>query len=485
MLIDYEYKNGSLCLSHFDKNGDVKIRQYKWSNPMNYEEAHPDDIDKHPIYQSWWGAPVKGVPTRYPNKYSVYDFIDSLPQKEQDILYDYNDPNMFFIDIETEITDAKLQPQLAPSKVLSISIVNKDEVIVMGIDKLTEQEIKEIGEDINEEYGKLFNKKYRFRYKYYRTEYEMMFSFFNHYVPKMAVLTGWNFVGPKAFDWIFLVNRARKLGIDPSVSSLTKKLNPSNPNNEEDFSELPAHRLVIDYMSIFDKWDQSISVKESRGLDFVAEKVLGIKKVHYEGGLKYLYETDKKKFLYYNAVDSILVQMIHEKSKTADILFSVSNLSRITVKSGVSTIAVTEGVMRKEMRDRKNIILIKTDKEGSKVVGGWVKDPVTGMSSYTCCFDFASLYPTTMRQFNISSDSYKGQKIKGINYALFNGRQVELEETDIVTYSGAVFRNEVGVMNIVLSNIYADRKKYKHMMQDEHENLENLKKELKELEALM
>ena len=67
---------------------------------------------------------------------------------------------MFFIDIETEITDAKLQPQLAPSKVLSISIVNKDDVIVMGIDKLTEQEIKEIGEDINEEYGKLFNKKY-------------------------------------------------------------------------------------------------------------------------------------------------------------------------------------------------------------------------------------------------------------------------------------------------------------------------------------
>jgi len=30
------------------------------------------------------------------------------------------------------------------------------------------------------------------------------------------------------------------------------------------------------------------------------------------------------------------------------------------------------------------------------------------MAMWTCCYDFASLYPTTMRQFNISADSYKG-----------------------------------------------------------------------------
>ena len=41
------------------------------------------------------------------------------------------------------------------------------------------------------------------------------------------------------------------------------------------YEELPKHRLVFDYLDIFDKWDTSIKIKESNRLDFVAKKVLG------------------------------------------------------------------------------------------------------------------------------------------------------------------------------------------------------------------
>jgi len=104
------------------------------------------------------------------------------------------------------------------------------------------------------------------------------------------------------------------------------------------------------------------------------------------------------------------------------------------------------------------------------------------MATWTCCYDFASLYPTTMRQFNISADSYKGQKIKDQHAALFNGHQVELDEDDIITKNGSVFRNEQGVVTQVMTEIYANRKSYKKKMIEKNIELDELIKELKELE---
>jgi len=410
--------------------------------------------------------------------------LDSIPEEEQDILFDYNEPNIFFVDIENEIlTTGKPQPQNAEGKILSISIVHKNKALVLGIDHLSDYEINSIKTDINNQYGKVFEREWEFKYIRYKDEYELLLNFFTTYVPKMPVITGWNF---NNYDWVYLVSRCRKIGIDPSLSSFTRKLYESNRNDPLDFVELPAHRFIVDYMELYEKFDTSVKIKESSSLDFVAESVLGVKKVNYEGDLKHLYETDKKKFIYYNAIDSILVQLIHEKMKYVDILYALSTLSRCKCTTALSTIAVTEGIFRKKLRDKKNIVLCKMDssEEGgvSSVKGGWVKEPIRGMSTWTTCYDFASLYPSSMRQFNISADSYKGQKIKDKNYAMFNGHQIELDETDIITKNGAVFKNEIGIMNEVLTNIYADRKKYKKLMQKKNEELSILKSELKKLE---
>jgi DNA polymerase elongation subunit (family B) len=486
MLIDYEYnsKNKTLILSYIDKTGNIKLKYYPWS-PTKYITTSLDDEERSGKYVTWDGKPVKQIYTSYPNKYSIYDFINDLPEEEQNVLFEYNEPNIFFIDIENEITTSKPRPHLAETKVLSISIVNKDKAIVIGIDPLTKKEQAAIQSDINNQYGELFNRNWEFKYIHYKTEYDMLLNFFKNLVPKMAVMTGWNF---KHYDWVFLVNRARKLGIDPRLSSFTGKLERENEKDPKNFFEAPAHRVIIDYMEIFDKWDTSIKVKESIGLDFISEKVLKVKKVNYEGNLKILYETDFKKFIFYNAIDSILVQLIHEKTKTADILYGIATLCRTIVTKALSTLNITEGILRKKLKDQKNIVLVKndqSDESSSSVKGGWVKEPVTGMASWTCCFDFASLYPTTMRQFNISADSYKGQKIKGKNLTLFNGQQIEIEPTDIITKNGSVFRAEDGVVTQTMAEVYANRKKYKKVMLEKKLELDELEKELIELEECL
>ena len=87
-----------------------------------------------------------------------------------------------------------------------------------------------------------------------------------------------------------------------------------------------------------------------------------------------------------------------------------------------------------------------------------------------------------MRQFNISADSYVGQRIKDTDYALFNGQKIKIEKNDIVTISGAVFKNEIGVVNQVLSDIYTQRKNYKKVMIKKNFELDQIEKEIKDLE---
>ena len=57
-------------------------------------------------------------------------------------------------------------------------------------------------------YFKKLGTTYKFKYVKYDSEFDMMYNFFNTMVPKMSVMTGWNFVN---YDWIYLVNRSRKL----------------------------------------------------------------------------------------------------------------------------------------------------------------------------------------------------------------------------------------------------------------------------------
>jgi DNA polymerase elongation subunit (family B) len=499
MLIDFEYHSGSLICSYINEKGNVKLKQYPWPRPTKLITTHEDDPERSGKYVTWDGHNVKEVYTRYPNKYSCYDFIDQLPQAEQDILMTYHEPNIFFIDIETEILDKKPEPQLAESKVLSIAIVNKDKALVMGVDPLKKDQITSIEADLNNKYGKPFNKSWQFQYNCYKNEFELLYNFFHSFVPKMAVMTGWNFIH---FDWVFLVNRFRKIGGDPAVASFTKNLRSSWRTN--DYSEKPAHRLVVDYMELYEKWDQSVKVKESSALDFVAGQILGddFGKVSYTGDLKNLYKNSKRDFIYYNVVDTVLVQLIHEKTKYVDIMYAIGNKGNITIQNALSTLAVTEGILRKKFRDQKNIILCRFEQdedsssvEGS-VSGGFVLPPVKGMGAWTCCYDFASLYPMTVRQFNISADSYKGQvpniKIEGeiqpnvdSKYCIFGGHQIPIEKDDIILLNGSVFKNEEGVVAQVMREVYSDRKKFKKMMMKEHYRLEELKREKKKYEEML
>ncbi len=494
MILDFEYKKGQILLSEVDENGDIKMNYYPWRKPKKYITCSESDPEKHPKYTTWDRKPVKVVETTHPNRFSIYEFLDRLPEEDKNRIFEYKEPKIFFVDIETEILDSGfVQPIDATSKVLTIAIVHNNKTMVLGLKPLSQKDINSIKNKIEEHFDK-FNLKIDFKYISFHDrenpEKDMMEYFFEKLVPKMPVISGWNFLD---YDWTFLVNRCRKIGIEPNISSYSNKL-------EKIFGtdyEVPAHRLVIDYMEIYKKWDTSIKVKENNSLNWVGEKILDLNhgaKVAYTGSLMDLYHNDFVKYVFYNAVDTVLVQLIHEKMQYIKIAYSISNLAKIRLcdfgyKNLNTTLVQTEGFLREKFRNEKNIVFTKEDEDldADSISGGWVKPPAKGMNEWVTTFDFSSLYPKTQMMFNIAPECYLGFVMKdNPQYCDFNGKITKIEDDKhIVCVNGAVFERGYSVTINFLETIFAERKKYKNMMLAELKSCDAMGKEIASLKEEM
>jgi len=88
--------------------------------------------------------------------------------------------------------------------------------------------------------------------------------------------------------------------------------------------------------------------------------------------------------------------------------------------------------------------------KNSSFEGAYVKQPQPGLYEWIATFDFASLYPSTMRQWNISPESFKG-------------KNVDLREGWIKTASGSIFDNSNdSVMRTMLTSYFNKRKESKN-----------------------
>lgn len=506
MLVETQYLSNSkkLVVSYVDKTGDIKLKYYNWDNPMKYVACEDTDPQRHPSFRSWDGKSVKQIEVNQPDRYATYEFLDSLPEKEKQEIFEFNLPKIYFIDIETEIIDGfpeaadvkdaagNVVKEGAITQVLSISIVYDDKIILLGLKDMPEDMQERILNNTNKYFEK-FGTEYKFKYIKYEDEFDMLYAFFYKMVPKMPLLTGWNFL---QYDWLYLVNRSRKISkwangreykIDPAVSSLTKRITKAWGTEYE----VPAHRMIFDYMQLYEICDTSIKVKESSSLDFVSHKLVGVEKIKYTGSLQKLYEDDFETFMYYNAVDSVLVQKIHEARNYISIIYAISSLAQIRIVDVVSqmnnalgSLAITEGVLRNRFREMDNIVLFRDEKGDaeSTIAGGWVKDPVVGMNQWCVTYDFASLYPTTQRQFFIAPETFVGLQDEKDKSKCTNGRPIDLEK-HVLCVNGVVFEKRKSPTLLMLEDVYADRKKNKKIMMQKKEELKEVMDEIKRLEA--
>ena len=307
-------------------------------------------------------------------------------------------PKTYFVDIETEIVDGFPKAEEAKSRILSFSIITPErKAIVLGLEDMAPDKIKKINDDTNE-YFKDFDQDWEFKYHKFNSEYDMVYTFLMKFLPKFPMMTGWNFIN---YDWQYIVNRCKRLQIDISEVGMTGSLDRNDSR--------PLHIGILDYMQLYDKYDRSVKVKESNALDYVSGQVLNVKKIKFTGSLQDLYRDNFTKYIYYNVVDSVLVYYIDQKLKSMEVLLTLANITKMPLYKASSPVAVTEAIMARKLTEQGMRIGSERREDSQKdgqYAGAYVKEPILGFYEGVSAFDFASLYPSIMRQFNISPDAF-------------------------------------------------------------------------------
>lgn len=461
MIIDIEQKFDRFSISFFGKSGEVEMKQIAIPKGEKYKWELAEGQRSDQFFKSWDEKRVKKTQAMFLNRYRTEEFLYSQPDEVIGELFEYNEPNVWFCDIEVEVIDEFPDPAIASTEILAISLVNSSgDVFVFGTKDLASGGEERIGNQIK---GYVKNKKMNpvFHYIKFKSEYEMLYSFFGKWMKEISVITGWNFVD---FDWKYLVNRCKRLGIDFTMCSSNGQVKGEN--------EFPMHKLIVDYMAIYKKWDRVVKLKENYKLDTVAQAACGLGKIKYQGSFMDLYNTDYETYVYYNAIDTVLVYLINKNLKTMKTFFTLANVTRVEMQKAFSPIWMTESIMIRDFYKKKRIV-VDSKKDMNKrrsFEGAYVKKPEPGLHEYLATFDFASLYPSTMRQFNISPETFKGKNLE----------KEEMEDGWIKTSSGAVFDNSKdSVMRNMLSDFYGKRREAKDAELEIDMEIEELKKIMK------
>lgn len=455
MLLDILQDKNNLQVSYWGPDGKTHIEvikipddeQYIWvTNPKDKTDLKVKNA------HNWNGRPVykhRVDPQREKlNRYRQYELLDALPDVLKEQIFSYNLPDLFFIDIENETQEGKPNPEKPdkPVTVIGVCCPNDTVMVMSGGYNLTEKQQNSIQERIDEHF-KQVNRHFKFVFRYFPSEYDLLYFFFSTFIPKMAMMTGWNF---EDYDWRYLFNRAKMLGIDPSLASPSRILTGQ--------IDRPAHVGIIDYLKAYKKWTWNSN--ENYRLDTIGEKLCKIKKVQHSESLDDMLHNNFEKYVYYNAIDCCLVKLIHEACNALTCGLTTAWLGRIKAMDCFSTTYIPENLLRSSFKGDGKVLGIDPfakKKEGEKYEGAFVKQPIPGLHKYCTCNDYASLYPTLMRQFNIGPETLV-TLLPENDEAL---KQQWREKGYIVCASGAVFQKEDGHLKKIITDLYFKRKAYK------------------------
>lgn len=426
MILDYDY------------NRDKKQFSISFIKPDgNKEVRHFDNIQKFLTYyytpegrfKTWDGARADTKYTYKPHKFDLKEFIYNLNDSIQQELDGRAFPKLYTFDIETRLKSGPngeigqgdfTDPNEADEPIHTISLVSPNmNSVVMGDKPLSDEDIAWVREEFHKYlksipfYNTLNLKTPEFKYVYFDKEENMLRFFLENVVAKVPILAGWNSIG---YDWCYITSRIRNFYPNLSVANgsithTTRYEQFTNMKGDKIKMPHPVHTLILDMMDVIDNEDtQVLPMKESMNLDYISHEALGANKIEYSGNLEELYVNDYRKYVFYNLIDSILVQLNDKKFKAMDHIYMYSLYAKERIGQCFSKIALTESLILKYFRTQ-NIKIVPEQKEvieRGRLVGAYVKMPVAGLWELVCCNDFAGLYPTTGIVTNVSFENFVG-----------------------------------------------------------------------------
>ena len=468
MIIDrtWNKREQKLTISYVDKQGNRQFYHKYLHHIKTYE------YDPNGKYDTWNGKKCSAVykdTTNYtPNEFDILEFMYELDKPILDILHAQYFPKLYFFDIETEYSDEFPYPDKAEYKVTAISLVGPDmSCIVFGLRNLNEASKKLFRDRYmnfidNNEFARNILKAQghepKVLYQYFDSEQNLLKHFFNIIMTKVSAIAGWN---SYRFDWLYLVNRIKRLFGDGEATKMVKNGSPTHEIRMIQFEEMdgtrirvmaPSHTLVLDYMELVKQYDYILRPYESYSLDWVGEHAVKANKVKYEGGLQQLYERDPEWYYFYNAVDSLIGMLIHKRLKCLESPCAVDSVTLVPLMAAMGQVALTTANVFEEFyKDNKKVVWDYDAIERNKAeYKGAFCGCVPGRYSYCVCDDYASLYPSQIITCNMSFENVHVNKIGPDSLgryvvAPWSPQQLEEFKKDpnyFVTVNGNVYKND-------------------------------------------
>ena len=332
----------------------------------------------------------------YGNQRFEYSFIsDNYPE---DIDWDLRYINIVNIDIEVGSENGFPEPDRADEPITAITMkTNQGKFIVLGCG-----EFKNVRDDVS--------------YIKCRDEIDLIRKFLDEWSNDYPdIVTGWNI---KFFDIPYLVNRiTRLLG-----ESDAQRLSPWNVISAREVflqnRKLNTYNLLgianIDYIELYKKYAPGGNSQESYKLDNICNVELGERKLSYEeyGSLHTLYKDNYQLFIEYNIRDVELVSKLDDKLKLIELVLTLAYDSKTNYEDVFTQVRMWDILIYNHLR-AKNIVVPQSTshRKDAAFEGAYVKDPILGMHKWVASFDLNSLYPSLIRQYNISPDKHATKEL--------------------------------------------------------------------------
>lgn len=290
-----------------------------------------------------------------------------------------------------------------------------------------------------------FNVNFEFSFLFYDEEDEInlirdLFNAINTFKPDFAL--AWNM----GFDIPYIIARIQKLGYDPAEVMSHKDFkykvaeyyvderNNSDFAERGDFAQIASYTTFLDQMIHFASRRKGQNKFISFNLDYIGTVVAGVKKLDYKNittNISELPYKDYKTFVFYNIMDTVVQYCIEKMTADIDYLFNKCNINNTRYSKGHrQTVYLTNRGIKDFFNTDDGYIMGNNankynHKPEEKFPGAFVADPLQ-LNDYSKMrifgrvidvlnnlddFDYSSLYPSILREFNIASNTQIGMLI--------------------------------------------------------------------------
>jgi len=381
------------------------------------------------------------------------------------------------MDIETELGIDERHvpnPREAKQKIISVSFVDNDGLKMVYILERENFAFEKIHEDFPPD-AKLY---------FFKSEKEMIIETFRMLWKYPIVIT---FNGDN-FDLNYLFHRANKLKIDKDLNPIQVKRGFGILSQAECDLRKGIH---VDLFNFF--FNRSISgyafggAYSSNSLNAISEALLGKEKYQHE---EEIFEMEYDVLSWYNLKDSILTLELTQfnNSLVWNLIILLCRITKLPIhemlrrqiSTWIQNIFYFEhrrkGFLiprRSEITELKEGGFSKAQIEGKGFQGAYVVPPVPGIHFDVVVMDFASLYPSIIKEYNLSYETVlcphedcKDNVIEGIPY-------------HVCTHKMGIFAYVVGFLRDIRVNFFKPMSGDKSLTQKQRSYYKTIQQALK------